>query len=115
MASPTHSGHVHAFEARRICPGFRPRQFEYSPNAPELMVVGTVRGEVALVDHTVVPRNNPNYNPASVRRSGRRSGRRFDRHPWEPQSPFRTVKTLVSVIFKTWVDPAWGDPGLPAL
>ena len=52
MASVHPSGHMHTFLTKQICPGFRPRQFEYSPNSPELMVFGTIRGEVAVVDHT---------------------------------------------------------------
>jgi WD40 repeat protein len=35
-----------------LCPGFRARQFEYNPHYPELMVCGTLRGEVVVVDHT---------------------------------------------------------------
>ena len=35
-----------------LCPGFRPRQFEYNPHYPELMVFGTLRGEVVVADHT---------------------------------------------------------------
>ena len=53
MATTLHRGHVHTFQASRIAGGFRPRQFEYSPNAHNLMVIGTVRGEVAIVDHTM--------------------------------------------------------------
>ena len=34
-----------------ICPGFRARQFEYNPHYPELMVFGTLRGEIVVADH----------------------------------------------------------------
>ena len=34
-----------------LCPGFRARQFEYNPHYPELMVFGTLRGEVVVADH----------------------------------------------------------------
>lgn len=45
------TSHIYPWYTDVLCPWFRPRQFEYHPVFENIMVVGTLKGEVFVADH----------------------------------------------------------------